>query len=355
MAKHRNCFDGMRYFAAFSVFFGHHFTLFGVDRPLLLGVLGFESLGVYIFFILSGFLIAQSWQRDPHLWRFLARRFWRLFPALAVVVTITALVLGAFWTSLPLRDYFAHAQTWDYFANLYSDQTRFFLPGVFESLPYERAVNGSLWSIAWEVKCYLALAALGVLGFFRWLWGLRALLALSLVLFFLWHGERWHDEQILLIAFAFGMIWSVFWDKLVAYRGRLGVLLWSVGALLWFLGKMQLVFYLLLPYVVLWLGHCSPPRFWRWGWGDWSYGIYLWAFPLQQMTILYFRDWGLWGSMALAGVLTLFAAAASWHLVEKHALSLKPKTATPMFRIFVCRKSVFDLFRRTFLFSSIEK
>ncbi len=153
--KHDNGFDALRLFAALLVIFGHAFRLTG-EEGTAFAYSGLATTGVKIFFVISGYLVAASWLRDPHLGRFLQRRFLRIMPGLAAVVVLTAFVFGPVLTSLPLGVYFADPRTWFYLTNIAfypADQ----LPGVFTANAAPNEVNGSLWSLPAEISMYLLL------------------------------------------------------------------------------------------------------------------------------------------------------------------------------------------------------
>jgi len=173
-----NNLDAVRLAAAWLVLYGHAFIFLGLPEPLFLSWLPLGPLGVLIFFTISGYLVSQSWARDPSLPRFLARRALRIFPALAVCTLLSVLVLGPLLTTLPLADYFASPHTVGYLRNI-ALYIGYYLPGVFEHNRVANAVNGSLWSLPVEFAMYLVIAAVGVLRASRWvvlalavLWGL---------------------------------------------------------------------------------------------------------------------------------------------------------------------------------------
>ena len=85
------------------------------------------------------------------------RRMLRIVPALAVISIISALILGPVVTTMPLHDYFSAMGTWRYLLNSFG-YTEFYLPGVFGSNPLPDAVNGSLWTIKFELEGYILLA-----------------------------------------------------------------------------------------------------------------------------------------------------------------------------------------------------
>src|SRR5665213_1599973 len=97
-----NNFDLLRLFAALLVFWFHALVFTGRPAPLLFSWVTPGPLGVYVFFLISGYLVSKSWQSDPHAGRFLARGSLRIFPALVV---LTTLILGPALTTLPLTEY----------------------------------------------------------------------------------------------------------------------------------------------------------------------------------------------------------------------------------------------------------
>ena len=111
----------------------------GLGHPKIL------TVGVMIFFSISGYLITESWQWNPKLVAFFVKRALRIFPALIVCVSVTACIIGAAATNLSLRDYFSHPAFPLYFRNI-ALLISYFLPGVFEDNIYKNAVNGSLWT-----------------------------------------------------------------------------------------------------------------------------------------------------------------------------------------------------------------
>jgi peptidoglycan/LPS O-acetylase OafA/YrhL len=333
----RNNFDFVRVVAALLVLVGHQFLLTGLVEPRLYGLYSLGDLGVCIFFSISGFLVAQSWNDDPVLRRFAARRALRIWPGLMVVVALTALVLGPLITPLPLPAYFSDPQFFSWLSNLILP-TRWELPVDFGNGRLAHTVNGSLWTISLEVACYAAFAAASMAAVMqkRWFAGLFAAAALGYYLGWLtpagWDAHPLHRHALKLefvSYFLAGAVWfqqrRVLLDRrLVLVSGACMVVLHVVALTL---SKPLLALWLSVPFAVLAFGLRSAPVLRRFGrLGDLSYGIYLYAFTVQQVLI-----WRLRGSlsfdMLLAACIAVTASFAfvSWHLVEKRALRLKPR------------------------------
>ena len=155
-----NNFDFVRCLAAFLVIWGHSAALLGLPVTSMWGV-AISEIGVMIFFAVSGYLITESWLRDPRLLPFFLKRSLRIFPALIGCVIVCACVIGPFATSLPIGDYFSSPVFVDFFKNIVL-LPRYSLPSVFEHNTYRYAVNGSLWTLPVEFFCYCSVAAFAV-------------------------------------------------------------------------------------------------------------------------------------------------------------------------------------------------
>ncbi len=330
MPRRRDNFGLLRLGAATAVLVSHAFGLTGHDDPLR-GVAD-QTLGdvaVAIFFAISGFLVAGSWFRDPNVVRFAGRRARRIWPGLAVAVLFTAYVVGPIFTRLPVDHY------------LTSDGTRSFLswlalvpshrlPGVFTSNPLDLA-NASLWTLPVEVEAYALVALLGVAGVLRRRWFAWAawLVCIELVVPF-GSGD---------LASALGLwprevyLFAVFLGGVVLYRERdriplrFGLAAALIGA--WLLSRGTALQVPMgaagVPYACLCLAYRTRPLFVRFlDRVDLSYGIYLYAYPVEQgirATLGSSATPAI--TIALALPVTALLASFSWRFVERPALSAK--------------------------------
>jgi peptidoglycan/LPS O-acetylase OafA/YrhL len=334
-SRHNN-FDLLRLLAAWAVLVSHSFAV--LDQPEPLHQLGstLGNVGVLIFFAVSGLLIRRSWEYDPSPRDFWVKRGLRLLPALATVGVLTAFVLGPLVTTSSPSAYFSSWQTWIYPVRL----VLMFpfgagLPGVFEDNPMAGAVNGPLWSLPVEVFAYAVLAALGMMGLLR---HNRLVLALA-VLAMAW-GAVWVPltsdaigSTYVLAAFALGSAAYSYRDRIVlSWPGALGLLALcyvaglgptSLRVVVWTVGGV---------YLSYWFAYALPPigrfvtRF-----GDASYGVYIWAFPVQQTIVqVGGEDISPWAVMAIATPVVYVLAQLSWHLIEGPALRHKPRRKAPI-------------------------
>ena len=336
----KNNIDFIRMVAALFVLYSHQHALMGLPEPSVLGAHSLGGFGVLVFFSISGFLVAQSWHADPSFYRFALKRMLRIWPAMAVAVLLAALVLGPMVSKLPLREYYAHPLIDEYLLNL-QFTVRDALPLQFTGSAIAGAVNGSLWTIPLEVKCYAALLLLGVVGALRIKWVAPLLtLAAAAVYFYLFpqmddllarFGQTATTNflmQFSLFFFAGVSLYSLGIHHLSA-RAQLaaGALVLVVASLALLLGRPLLALWLTIPTLTLLFGITATPGVRSAGrFGDMSYGIYIYAFPVQQTFIWLYKDsLGFWQLLAASAAVTVVLAFLSWHLVENPALRFKPK------------------------------
>lgn len=159
----------LRFLAAFAVVWSHATLVVTGETATepLMQETGYTlgHLSVNVFFIISGFLIAQSLQRSKDLIEYFAARFLRLVPGLLVTAVVTAFVIGPFMSELDAAAYISQLATWTYVpltSSMLIDNGE--LPGLFANAPSAYEVNGSLWTLRWEAMAYVGLAVLGSIG-----------------------------------------------------------------------------------------------------------------------------------------------------------------------------------------------
>ncbi|MBR8055653.1 acyltransferase family protein [Burkholderia vietnamiensis] len=326
--NHKNNFDFLRLAAAFSVLFAHQHALLGQAEPSIGNRIGLGQLSVAVFFTISGYLVAQSWERDPHIARFAGKRLLRVWPGLAAVTLLSALVLGPIVSTLPLRDYIADPRFAHYMANLRFAIT-YELPGVFERNPFPNAVNGSTWTIPLEIRCYLYLCLVGAIGLLR-----KRLITLSVVVALVAYHFAWYRAETnpainhgrdFGLYFCAGVLMWIYRDAWERRKVAGAVAACLLGAVAIAFGQYKLGELIAVSSLTIAIGSSSTPVIREAGrFGDLSYGIYVYAFVVQQ-TLISALGAGLPFSahLAIASAITTVFAWLSWHLIEKPALSMK--------------------------------
>lgn len=292
-----------------------------------------QLLGLYAFFLLSGILVTLSYLRTPHLARFLRARLLRIWPALAVCVLAWAFVFGPMLTELPLATYFSTERPDSPYRYAYQGlsifQTPHFLPGVFAHNFAANHVNSPLWTIAAESTLYLWVAGAGVLRLLRLPWLTSFAIAAIFSYLILWPMSRGqvdltHQLQPIVQGFfGAGVIMCLLRKYIRVSSGIMLVIAIAFG--LSRLTMHHLPFALLATaYGVLWIAYVPrlpemPLR------ADFSYGAYLWGWPVQQTIVQVLHVKSPLVIFAIAAPIALVIGALSWFWIEKPALRLKDR------------------------------
>jgi peptidoglycan/LPS O-acetylase OafA/YrhL len=331
-------FDFLRLALALLILFWHCFvlsygitwsikTMHGPWRILIFSL-------VPSFFALSGFLVAGSMMRIEKLRTFLLFRVLRIIPALMVETVLSAFLLGAWVTTLPLKEYYTSPEFTSYMLNILGF-VHFQLPGVFESNPWPRYVNYSLWTIPAELSCYILLSFLMLAGMAKEsgiLLGTFMLATVALALMGLGGFDTYTSSVVLsrpmlVCCFAAGNLFYLWKDRI-----QLTPLLFALSAAAYCLSiyfVYPIVFSvgaISITYITVYIGLMRMPKVPLLMRGDYSYGTYLYAYPIQQTVVWLFpalRQF--YFVFLIAAPATLLFAMFSWHCVEKPALILKKR------------------------------
>jgi peptidoglycan/LPS O-acetylase OafA/YrhL len=331
LKKDNNNLDLFRLMAAAMVIYGHAYAIApqAGHTDVVLRWLGHDysgSLAVKLFFFLSGLVVTNSLLDKKDAVQFVVARFFRIVPGLAWVVLCSALVLGPLATTLPADQYWASPQVMAYVWDNVRLQTNYVLPDVFAANPHPAAVNGSLWTLPYEVGAYMGLMAVFLVGVFRQRWLVCLVFVLVVLdpvlgnkLLFTWRPEH-REVDYLLPCFAVGGLLAYFKNDIsVDVKLVLGWLLLAVAFRPHAYGF--LVFYVAVFLTMVWVSGQSwfvrlKPS------SDLSYGVYLWGFPVQQALVYWWPEAGLRVNQVAALVLSLACAWVSWHVVERRGMAL---------------------------------
>jgi peptidoglycan/LPS O-acetylase OafA/YrhL len=334
--RQSNNLNLMRLLAAVAVLFAHCWPLAldaSAQDPLSRALSSYtgrklviSGLAVNMFFIISGYLVTKSAVMRSNLVEFTWARILRIYPALIVNVLAVSLVIGPIITSATLVEYFSDSLLWKFVSkNLVMWDAAYYLPGVFEQT-MSKAVNGSLWTLPLEIRCYIGV---GLLYLTRAL-NYRILVTLIFAGLYALHVAMPEAEILGASAATPNYVYFILGGNFFLYRKWIPahpifptVLL--IGGLLmsgvWY-GDVAAM--LGCVWLVLWAGLVAHPlpSFRRWL-GDPSYGVYIWAFPIQQLTIVLWSGLSPWGVLVITLPTTLLISVLSWRYVEKPALAQK--------------------------------
>ncbi|MDQ6903452.1 MAG: acyltransferase [Bacteroidota bacterium] len=339
--SHNNNFNFLRIFAAILVCITHSYAITGhaLNEPLhqlTQGHFYFSSLGLYIFFFTSGYLVTRSAATTKSPIFYLQKRALRIYPALLIVVIISVFIAGPFLSSYHVSKYFSATETWKYLWTASGLKIRFSLPGVFEDPRFAmKGFNGSLWSIKLELEMYALLFLLMISGVMKSK-KILIIIFVTLIIAFIFLNDLGqysilmpdHKNLLLAVTFLFGGIMQTnFISK------KISVYLLTVSGLL-LLAKItgiikvdimldEVIFFSLATYFIAFSNWFTIKIK-----NDISYGVYIYTFPLQQF---FFQLFAFSQSPLVNFLLSLccsgLLAFLSWIYIEKPALKFKSKLA----------------------------
>jgi peptidoglycan/LPS O-acetylase OafA/YrhL len=335
-----NNFDGLRLiFASMVVVF--HIGILS-QAPILAPLYKMVSslFAVQAFFVVSGFLVTMSFEGTRSVGGYFRKRILRIFPAYITCVTLAAVLL-VFLSELPVAEYFTSAE-WRRYVVLNLMLSNFAqptLPGVFTE-QFEPIVNGSLWTIKLEVLFYCAVP------FIVWAvrrFGYVRVLACIFVGSICWNatfrylGDTTGSDFLVRLAkqlpgqmaYFAGGAWAFYRTR----EGRAPMPAWAAmaGAIIYAVsnGITGIVAGPICVTMIVYWAAIAVPRLWgAQRWGDFSYGLYLYHFPIAQSAIAL----GLFSTAPLLGfcvviAISVLVAICSWHLLEKPALRFAHRRA----------------------------
>ncbi len=335
--ERKSNFTLIRHLAAILVLYFHCYPLMyglggnaNVVNKFSMKLFGF-SLGQFavgVFFIISGFLISGSYLNKGNLQKYFIARILRIFPALVVCIAFLTLILGPVLSNIEIHEYFRSRQTWNYLIRnslLFTDVT-YVLPGVFLDNPFAKSVNGSLWTLPIELWMYIFIGFIGYFGILKNRPAFNAMFIAITALYITPSPEILSFKHKTITDIYFFIVGSWFYvNKEKIFLSPYFLMFFALSAYL-SSGKewSELVTVFTISYFVLFFS--LYPKFQLTPiekYGDISYGIYIYAFPVQQFLVsrnlvqtaleLFFV------SLPIVIVLSIL----SWQLIEKKALSLK--------------------------------
>ena len=331
-AERNNNFNFLRLLFASLVLVSHGVEIVDGDRhrePLtyLFGTHSLGELAVDGFFLLSGYLIIRSWQHKPVLKDFLLKRIRRIYPGYLVAFGLCVCVLAPLGAA-SVSGYLAELS----FPSLLKQAALLQMPAtppIFGGRPYP-IINGAMWTITFEFRCYLLVALIGLLGASRQqvIWGTLFLVSLGLTLLpavlpsavTSLHLAS-HPIARLLPYFGAGACFHLF-RRHIVYKGTYAAIAAIiVVASLFRFGLSALALPTFGGYCLFWMAYAHLPflRYFTRS-HDISYGVYLYGWPIQKLMTWYFPSISPWALLFPMFLLSLLAGYASWQLIESRFL-----------------------------------
>lgn len=338
-----NNFNLIRMIAALAVLVSHCFAMTGTPwEPFVIYFGGYGTggaLGVAVFFVTSGFLVTRSVCQHTTS-DYVISRMLRILPALALVTVFDVFIIGPLFTTLPLSQYFSSPMTTSHLWNVRVFPVELALPGTFANNPLPGGVNGSLWTLPIECGFYVILPLMFALSLLRPR-AIIAVLAIAAAVYAfvtLYLGLGWANQGDLV--FRGGLLFPVS-EFLVYFLS--GACIWlnrdripyshGMAAIMLLLLSMfadqrfkSAALFVALPYLVIYCAVTTNRFLSRYqNLGDFSYGTYIFAFPVQQSVIALIPGIGWLLLLALSLPITLLFAVLSWLYVERPALTWRKR------------------------------
>ncbi|WP_291722743.1 acyltransferase family protein [Bernardetia sp.] len=308
--------------------------------------LSFGTLGVYGFFVISGYLITASFEHSSSTVNFVWRRLLRIFPAFWICLLLTIFLFA------PLTHYFTYGSLENYFTGFASPPLSYFYKNIFLSINQidinnimqknvgagnmlGAVFNGSLWTLIHEFRLYIITALIGIVAFYK-----TKKYYVFYIIYFLYVVVHYADPVegrlffklytdkatiILPIYFFAGSTLYLLRNKI-----KINYILLSLAILITIIAHYTGLFYYIFPfsltYILIWLAVKLPFKDWERKYGDYSYGIYIYHFVIQQsLLVAGFTYLNTISFFLLSFCIALFFAYLSWKLIEKPSLKLKNK------------------------------
>jgi len=327
----KNCFDFLRFFFAFNILLAHLCELSQSTALSFLSSVSNSSIAVKGFFIISGFLVTKSYRNTPSLKEYFMKRIKRILPAYVTVLLISTLFLS-FFSSYSFIEYFTDINIYKYLGwnLLFLNFMRPCLPGLFENNLY-CVINGSLWTLKVEEGFYVVLPIIFfiITKIKKPLLILGSLYILSILYWFVM--DFYFDNPVLakqlpgyLVYFVTGVFLYLNFDFVLQHKTQL--LLATLFLTMFFnfsIFQIDLLYPLTFGVIVITAAYSFPflNNFGKYG--DFTYGMYIYHFPIIQL----FRQYNLFGRfnpivMAILVIfITFLFAVFSWFVIEKRFLN----------------------------------
>ncbi|WP_291365394.1 acyltransferase family protein [Acetobacter sp. UBA5411] len=342
MAKlHKNSFGFLRLFFAFLVIVSHTPELKDGNRSReiltsIFGSLSFGEVAVDGFFIISGYFIVTSFIRSSSISSYFIKRIFRIYPGYIASFIFCLLIVGPL-AGTPIAELPRHVVR--QIINIPMLRAPI-LPHVFDGQPYP-SLNGAMWSLSYEFSCYVIVVLLGLSGIFK-----RSSAVFLLIIFLIsfYILSQSHYAQLntffrLCMVFMCGAAWAVA-PKLRAWSWTLFFISSTISILFLFLGKYaEIGLSIFGSYSILSFGFLVNKGILTKinNKTDISYGVYLYAWPIEKLIFLYFPTISLISAGTIDFLMSALCAIASWHIVERpmqkwsHKLS-EQLSSRPLFK-----------------------
>jgi peptidoglycan/LPS O-acetylase OafA/YrhL len=343
-----NSFDLLRLFFSLIVVVFHCFPTAGLDEKGIWldasnkNFISFGVFSVFAFFLISGYLITASFENSSSITEYFKKRFLRIYPGLWVCFVVSAFFFGYIF------HYIKTGENYFEFLSVYLRSCLHYIEGnltgfvrfntindLVSGAGRGDAYNSSLWTIIFEIRAYIFVAIFGFFGFFK-----RRYLILAVTIG-MWitnivssyYGNiadligYWVGNSASTSLYTYFLVGMCFW----LFRDKVKYNIWAFGiSILVFILAILLKLYpfagpISFGYIIFFFAFNFPLKSTLKKYGDPSYGIYIYSWPIQNVLFLsgFVTKYGMMAHIVMSLFLSTLVGFASWHFVEKHFLKKK--------------------------------
>ena len=324
-----NNFNIIRFIAASLVLYSHSFALVtgSANSEPLKNSLGITwgYIAVDIFFITSGFLITVSYLSKRSIFHFIIARILRIFPALIMAIIFCVFVIGIYFTTLEKSEYLTNIQTYKFLIknSILLFGIEYTLPGVFYENPWKKAVNGSLWTLPHEIKMYavllITLLTATILNQNSFKFSTKNLItfitatSITLLILSMKYSILDYNTIRLFTMFFIGTSFYFHRKKIIISNKIFIVCIILLCISITNKTAFNILYIFIIPYIVFYLAYIPKGKIRYFNnLGDYSYGIYIYAFPIQQAIASTFLNISIFNMITISFILILFFSIWSW-------------------------------------------
>lgn len=329
--KGNNNLDVVRIILAIMVIYGHGYFIVenGGGKELLNQLFPFTysgALAVQVFFFISGMLVTNSLLKNNSGMDFLISRFFRVIPAFIFTIIVTTCIVAPLLTTVDLTSYFSNDLFWDYLKTNPLIDVSYRLPGLFENNHMKGVVNGSLWSIPFEIRAYLGLFALYLILGKRHL-RLATYLSIFIILIPIFDLNKYtfinlnsKDMKLVISCFSLGVLYAIN-KNIIPVSINIPFGLFMLHLFINDPLTSQTIFFFSACTFALWFSSIECIKKIKLK-RDISYGIYLWGFLIQQTVASYIGEYGVLKNQMVSIIFALIAGYVSNVVIERPCINL---------------------------------